>query len=61
MKFKELKNLSEKELRTTLAQTRDKLRELRFQTAIKKLRNASQLKELRRVVARILTILQTKQ
>ena len=57
MKFKEIKNLSEKELKATLLELRDKLRALRFEAAAKKLRDSSEIKKSRRDIARILTIL----
>lgn len=60
MKAKEIKNLSKKELQNTLQELKDKLRSLRFEAATKKLRDPSRLKSIRKDIARILTVLNSK-
>ena len=57
MKTKELRQKSKKELEESLTESRHKLGRLKFDLASKKLKNIRQLKELRREIARILTIL----
>jgi large subunit ribosomal protein L29 len=60
MKIKELRQKTEKELKDILAENRTKLGKLKFDLASKKLKNVSEIKELRREIARILTILNKK-
>lgn len=60
MKAKEIKNLSKKELQNTLQELKDKLRSLRFEAATKKLSDSSRLKSIRKDIARILTVLNSK-
>lgn len=60
MEFADLKNKSEKELREMLAEKRDELRELRFKTAEKQLKNVRAIRECKKSVARISTLLTTK-
>lgn len=57
MKTKELRQKSKKELEESLTENRHKLGRLKFDLTSKKLKNIRQLKELRREIARILTIL----
>ncbi len=57
MKIKELNNKTTKELKNLLIESQHKLGQLKFDLASKKLKNVKQIKELRRDVARILTIL----
>lgn len=57
MKVKELRQKTEKELRDLLNRSQYKLGQLKFDLASKKLKNVKQVKELRRNIARILTIL----
>jgi len=57
MKIKELNQKTEKELKDLLIESRHKLGQLKFDLASKKLKNVKQIKELRRDIARILTIL----
>lgn len=56
MKLKELRQKSAKELGALLEEDRHKLGQLKFDLAAKKLKNISQIRELRREIARILTI-----
>ena len=60
MDFKELKNKKESELHNLLAENRDKLRELRFKDANKQLKTVHDIGEVKKVIARILTILNEK-
>lgn len=60
MEFKELKTKSESELHKLLADTRDKLRDLRFKDASKQLKDVRQIRISKKVVANILTLLNIK-
>ena len=57
MEYKELKTKSEAELQKTLAQTREKMRELRFKDSGKQLKNVREIRVLKKTVAKILTLL----
>lgn len=57
MKIKELKGKTEKELQNLLVESREKLRQLKFDLMAKKVKNVMEIKKLRREIARILTIL----
>lgn len=57
MKTKELKGKTEKELQNLLVESREKLRQLKFDLMAKKVKNVMEIKKLRREIARILTIL----
>ena len=60
MEFKELKSKTEKELRQFLAESRDQLRDLRFKDANKQLKNVREIRVVKKVVARVLTLLSKK-
>lgn len=60
MEFKELKNLNKNELQKTLSEQREKLRELRFKDANKQLKDVREIRVVRTVISRILTILNSK-
>jgi ribosomal protein L29 len=60
MEFKELKNKTEKELQETLAEYREKLRIARFKDANKQLKNVREIREVRNVIANVLTLLNSK-
>ncbi|MDP2830529.1 MAG: 50S ribosomal protein L29 [bacterium] len=60
MEFKELKKKSESELHRILAESRDKLRDLRFKDANKQLKNVREIRKVREMIARILTLLNSK-
>lgn len=60
MEFKELKKKSEKELHKILLESRDKLRDLRFKDANKQLKNIREIRKIREVVARVMTLLNVK-
>lgn len=57
MKLKELRKKEGKDLMELLSQYRDKLRELRFKIANKQLRNIREVRETKKVIAQILTLL----
>ena len=61
MKSAEVRELDIEELEQRLAQTRRELFNLRFQHATGQLENTGQLKEVRKNIARILTVLNHKQ
>jgi large subunit ribosomal protein L29 len=58
---KALKELTVDELRDKHRQFKEELFNLRFQNAIGQLSNTSRIKEVRRTIARILTVLQEKE
>lgn len=60
MEFKELKNKKESELHNLLAETREKLRDLRFRDANKQLKTVDEVNKTKKMVAKILTILNEK-
>ena len=57
MEFKELKKKSESELHKILAESRDKLRDLRFKDANKQLKNVREIRVIKKQIAQILTSL----
>ena len=61
MKATEVRELDVEELERRIAQTRRELFNLRFQHATGQLENTGQLKEVRKNIARILTVLNQKQ
>lgn len=58
--MKELRQKKEKELRDLLIQDREKLGQLKFNLASKKLKNVREIRDLRRKIAKVLTILNKK-
>jgi len=60
MEFKELKNKSIAELHKLLAETREKSRELRFKDAGKQLKNVREIRVIKKEIAHILTLLNSK-
>ncbi len=60
MKIKELREKSEKELQTMLTENREKLRQARFDLTSKQPKNLKLTGQLRRDIARILTLLNIK-
>ncbi|MDQ4001870.1 MAG: 50S ribosomal protein L29 [Actinomycetota bacterium] len=60
MKAAEARDLDVQELEQRVAETRRELFNLRFQHAIGQLENTGQLKEVRRNIARLLTVLNHK-
>jgi len=59
MKIKEIRTKKESELHGLLAENRRKLRELRFKDANKQLGNVRSIREGKKEVAKILTVLNT--
>jgi len=60
MKKHELKNLSESDLKAQLAESKKQLLELNFQKTISPVENPLRIRNLRREIARIETILSAK-
>ena len=61
MKAAEARELDVEELQRRIAETQRELFNLRFQHATGQLENTGQLKEVRRNIARLLTVLNQKQ
>uniref|UniRef100_A0A7V5XGT8 Large ribosomal subunit protein uL29 n=1 Tax=Thermodesulfobacterium geofontis TaxID=1295609 RepID=A0A7V5XGT8_9BACT len=61
MKAHELRELSIPELKEKLSQLREELFNLRFQKTIHKLENPMRIRQVKRDIARILTILREKE
>jgi len=61
VKTTEVRELDVEELERRIAQTRRELFNLRFQHATGQLENTGQLKEVRKNIARLLTVLNQKQ
>jgi len=60
MKIKELRNKHEKSLEKIEATLREKMRALRFGLQAGKVKNVKEIKQVRRTIAQILTIIQEK-
>ncbi|HHT53622.1 MAG TPA: 50S ribosomal protein L29 [Clostridiales bacterium] len=60
MKAKEIRELSVDELNIRLKELKTELFNLRFQLAINQLENTNRITEVKRDIARVLTILQEK-
>lgn len=60
MKISELRSKSSGELQKTLAQKREKLRQLRFNLISGKVKNVREIRGIRKEVARIITLLREK-
>jgi large subunit ribosomal protein L29 len=61
MKAKELRELSIPELKERLAKLREELMNLRFQKAMHRLENPMRIRQVRREIARVLTIIKEKE
>lgn len=61
MKIQELREKSVNELQTLLNQERVKVGELRFKLASKQLKNVREIRQARKNIARILTLINLKQ
>ena len=60
MKMKELKDKTQESLKKLLQEKREKLRQLRFELSQDKLKNVSEIKNTKKDIARILTIITLK-
>ncbi len=60
MEAKELRNLSKQELLRYLREEKEKFRRLRFDAALKKIKNVRQMRMARKNIARILTVIREK-
>lgn len=60
MELKELKKKNENDLQILLAESREKLRGLRFKDANKQLKNIRGIREVKKTIAKILTLLNSK-
>lgn len=56
MDAKELRELSVEELQDKYRQYKEELFNLRFQNAVGQLKNTSRIREVRKIIARVLTI-----
>lgn len=61
MDAKSLRELTVEELRAKHVQFKEELFNLRFQNAVGQLKNTSRIREVKRTIARVLTILQEKE
>ncbi len=61
MKFSELKNKKEGELKKMLEESRKKVRSLRFELARGKVKNPKEIQKNKRIIAKILTLLCQKE
>ena len=59
-KIREFSRIPQRELQRILREKREKLRELRFNLAAGKVKNVSEIRETKKDIARILTILKQK-
>ncbi len=60
MKTKELQKLTDAELKKALEQNQEKLRSLRFDLASGKVKNVREIRETRKTVARVYTLLKER-
>lgn len=60
MEFKELQKKKESELHKLLAESRDALRDLRFRVASKQLKDIREVRIVKKTIAKILTLLNSK-
>ena len=61
MDFEDLKHKTEEELRELLCEKRENVRELRFKVSERQLKKVGKIKEAKKAVSRILTILGNRQ
>jgi len=61
MKARELRELSIPELKERLSKLREELLNLRFQKTIHRLENPMRIRQVRREIARVLTVLKEKE
>ncbi|HAG07832.1 MAG: 50S ribosomal protein L29 [Clostridia bacterium 62_21] len=61
MKARELREMSDEELKKKLAESKDELFRLRFQHATGQLDNPMKLKEVKRHIARLMTVMRERE
>jgi len=61
MKVEEIRKMSDEELSSELASLKEELFKLRFQLATNQLDNPAQIKQVKRDIARVMTIQREKQ
>jgi len=59
MKIKELREKTENELQSLLKESREKLRQIKFDLKSRQSKNPQEINQTKKVIARILTILST--
>ncbi len=59
-KIREFSRLPKQELQRNLSEKRERLRQLRFDLASGKIKNVGEIREIKRDIARIITILKNK-
>lgn len=60
MKIKDLRIKSENELKTLLSDSRDKLREMRFNVSQRQLKNVREIRKAKNLIAQVQTLLREK-
>lgn len=60
MDFSEIKNKSLKDLQELLAEKRHELRELKFKVSEKQLKDVRSLREIKKMIAQVLTLINQK-
>lgn len=60
MKTKELRQKTKEELQKLISEQREKLRTLRFDVALKEIKNVREIRKVKKNIAKILTILNEK-
>ncbi len=60
-KIKELKQKSKPELEKILRDNKERLKELNFSLAVGKVKNVREIRKMKKQIARILTLLKSKQ
>ncbi|OIO08603.1 50S ribosomal protein L29 [Candidatus Falkowbacteria bacterium CG_4_9_14_3_um_filter_36_9] len=60
MEHKELKKKTKSQLQLLLSESREKLRNFRFKAASNQLKNVQEIKIVKKIISRILTILNDK-
>jgi len=61
MKTKELRQKTKEELQKLLSEQRERLRSLRFDVALKKIKNVREIRKTKKLIAKFLTILKEKE
>lgn len=61
MKIKDLAQKTQEELKKSLRENREKLRQMRFDLTLRKIKNVKQAQAIKKDVARMLTVLNNKE